>query len=357
MIQNRARKAREVITKHGLDAMLFTDIRNIRYLTGFTGTDGVLVLTTESGCFLTDSRYTEQAKRQVDCDCREYSRKTQDIADFLQREFPSGQIGVEGHDLTIEVYEEFKDKCGASIRLKPVTDTQQIRAVKDRFELSCIEEAAAISARALESVIDLIRPGISENEVALELEIACLRQGSEDKAFDFIVASGHRGAMPHGVASDKIINAGEMVTIDFGSCYEGYFSDETVNFAVGDVTPELHAIHEIVLEAHDRAIEAIRPGSSLQEIDRVARDFIADKGYDKYFGHGLGHGVGLDVHEWPRVSSRSDAFAEPGMVFTVEPGIYKPELGGVRIEDIIVVTEEGSRCLTGLSKQLRRLPI
>jgi Xaa-Pro aminopeptidase len=145
------------------------------------------------------------------------------------------------------------------------------------------------------------------------------------------------------------------VTLDFGSCYEGYFSDETVNFAIGNVDSELLEIHAIVLEAHDRAIASIKPGVPLKEIDRVARDFIADKGYDSFFGHGLGHGVGLEVHEWPRVSPRSDVSAQTGMVFTVEPGIYKPGLGGVRIEDIVVVTEFGSRCLTGLPKELRTL--
>jgi Xaa-Pro aminopeptidase len=218
-----------------------------------------------------------------------------------------------------------------------------------------MQTAADISARAFESILDSIRPGVSEKEVARELEISCLRFGSEMKAFDYIVASGERGAMPHGVASDKIIESGDVITIDFGSCHDGYFSDETVNLAVGEISPELKIIHEIVLNAHDLAINSIKPGIFLSEIDRIARDFISEKGYGTYFGHGLGHGVGLDVHEGPRVSPQSDACAEEGMVFTVEPGIYVPGLGGIRIEDMVVVTADGCRCLTRLPKQLQHL--
>jgi Xaa-Pro aminopeptidase len=196
-----------------------------------------------------------------------------------------------------------------------------------------------------------------EREVALELEFAMKRLGGEEKAFDFIVASGARGAMPHGIASAKSIEAGDLVTLDFGTRYNGYHSDETVTVAVGEVKPELRKIFDTVLEAHDRAMAEIRPGVSLRDIDGTARHYIDSQGYGSYFGHGLGHGVGLEVHEYPTVSPRSEAVAEEGMVFTVEPGIYIPELGGVRIEDMVQVTADGCRQLTRIKKDFRTLPV
>jgi len=355
MIKHRADRAIQLLDKHGLTAMLFTDMANVRYLTGFTGTDGVLVVTGKEVAFLTDSRYITQAEQQTDCRVVEYSQKIPGIAEYLQAELITGDCGYESTHLTCSTFADLQAKLPKSVELCAVNDSSLIRSVKDDDEICRMQTAAAISFRALESILPLIRPGVSEREVALELEIAARRFGSEVKAFDFIVASGERGAMPHGVASDKVVENGEVVTIDFGSCSGGYFSDETVNFAVGSVPDELRKIHDIVLEAHDLAINSIKPGIFLSEIDRIARDFISEKGYGTFFGHGLGHGVGLEIHEHPRVSPQSQACAEVGMVFTVEPGIYVPGLGGVRIEDMVVVTESGCRCLTGLPKELRQL--
>jgi Xaa-Pro aminopeptidase len=185
------------------------------------------------------------------------------------------------------------------------------------------------------------------------LEIAIRKHGGEDKSFDFIVASGIRGALPHGVASDKKIENSDLVTIDYGGRYRGYYSDETVTFAVGQSDAKIRKVYDIVLEAHDRAIAKIKPGIAFSEIDAAARDYISCSGYGANFGHGLGHGVGLEVHEAPRISPLSKGLTEVGMVFTVEPGIYLPGLGGVRIEDIVVVTADGCRILTRLSKKYR----
>ena len=355
MLQNRLYKAIVIIKEHSLDAMLFTDMRNVRYLSGFTGTDGALVVAPDKACFLTDSRYVTQAEQQVECPKIEYKQKLNGIADYLSDSISHGKIGIEAHDLSVADFDELKSRCKSTIDLVPIKDSSVIRSVKDNDELVNIEKSAEISRKALESIVDFIKPGKTEREIALELEIASRKFGSDVKAFDFIVASGVRGAMPHGVASDKVVAEGELVTIDFGSCYQGYFSDETVNFALGKIDSELLRIHDVVLKAHDLAIAAIKPGVFLSSIDKIARDFIINKGYGEYFGHGLGHGVGLDVHEWPRVSPQSNACAEIGMVFTVEPGIYIPGLGGVRIEDMVVVTESGSRCLTNLPKILRQL--
>ena len=355
MLQNRAAKAVSVIKEHGLDAMLFSDMKNIRYLTGFTGTDGALVVAPSQTCFLTDSRYVTQAGEQLDCSVTEYRQKIPGIADYIKQEFPKTRVGYESQDLSCATFKNLSDKCAGSVELIPIEDLSSLRSVKDDEEIDRMRKAAAISAQALEAILHLIKPGISEKKVALELEVTCRRFGSEAKAFDFIVASGVRGALPHGVASDKLIESGDVVTIDFGSCYQGYFSDETVNFAVGKTNPEIRKIHDIVQKAHDLAINSIKPGIFLSEIDKIARDFISEKGYGTFFGHGLGHGVGLDVHESPRVSPHAKACAEEGMVFTVEPGIYVPGLGGIRIEDMIVVTGTGCECLTSLPKELRLL--
>jgi len=191
--------------------------------------------------------------------------------------------------------------------------------------------------------------------IALELEFALKKLGGETNAFDFIVASGARGALPHGVAGDKKIRAGELVTIDFGTRYKGYHSDETVTLAVGEVDGKLRQIFDIVLEAHDCAIAAVKPGMRACDLDAVARNDIAGKGYGDYFGHGLGHGVGLNVHEFPPLTSKNETCLRAGMVVTIEPGIYLPGVGGVRIEDTIVITETGCECLTSIPKQFLQL--
>ncbi|MEJ2520948.1 MAG: M24 family metallopeptidase, partial [Desulfuromonadales bacterium] len=194
-----------------------------------------------------------------------------------------------------------------------------------------------------------------ENELALALEYALRQAGGEEKAFAIIVASGDRGALPHGLASDKPLAAGELVTIDFGCRRAGYHSDETITLAIGDVPSGLRRIYDTVLEAHDRALAAVRPGLLLKDLDAVARDYISAQGYGAFFGHGLGHGVGLEVHEAPVVSPRSQQIAAEGMVLTIEPGIYVPGTGGVRIEDMVLVTANGGRVLTKIPKTFRNI--
>ncbi|MDD2500835.1 MAG: M24 family metallopeptidase, partial [Geobacter sp.] len=208
------------------------------------------------------------------------------------------------------------------------------------------------ASAAFEAVLPQLQPGIREDEFALQLEFEMRRRGADGRGFDFIVASGVRGAMPHGRASDKPILAGELVTVDFGAIKDGYHSDETVTLAVGSVNTRQQQIYQTVLDAHDRAIAAVKPGITCRELDTLARDYIKAQGFGQYFGHGLGHGIGLDVHEKPVISPRSDAVVEEGMVFTIEPGIYIPGFGGVRIEDTVAVTADGCRLLTKVSKQL-----
>jgi len=204
-------------------------------------------------------------------------------------------------------------------------------------------------------VLKRIKPGISEADIALDLEFEMRRLGADGRAFEFIVASGVRGAMPHARASSRVIETGELITIDFGALKDGYHSDETVTISCGEPGERAREIHEIVREAHDLAVAAVAPGISCKALDAIARNHITEKGYGDYFGHGLGHGVGLDIHEKPTLSPRSEAVLEEGMVITVEPGIYVPGFGGVRIEDTLLVTADGYEILTSADKLLRIL--
>lgn len=358
MLESRALPARRILQAENLDAILFWSLPNIRYLTGFTGTDGAVVVTADAVFFLTDSRYTTQAKDQVRAsEVREYKVKLDGIVELLGK-LGAKRVGFEGEIVPVAVHERLQKKSPDALTWvtlgRPLT---QLRALKDQAELEKLGQAARWNAEALEDILPLVRPGAREQEIAFELELALRRRGGEEKAFDFIVASGERGAMPHGLASDKILKAGELVTIDFGTRFQGYHSDETVTLALGEVSEDLRRIYDCVLKAHDLAMAGVAPGASLKEIDAIARDHIAACGYGDFFGHGLGHGVGLEVHEYPTASPRSEDRVEEGMVFTIEPGIYIPGLGGVRIEDMVVATKDGCRPLTRIPKDFRILPV
>jgi len=358
MVENRILSLRQVLRDEGVDALLLWSLPNIRYVTGFTGSDAVVLVTARRVFFLTDSRYVSQARQQARVDeIREYKVKTDGVASVIA-ELGCRRVGFEGEAVSVAVFNKLRNQSADSLAWVPLDEHfSRLRGVKALAELEFLADAAGLHQEALEEILPRIRPGVSECDIAFALEIALRRRGGEDRAFDFIVASGRRGSLPHGVASDKPLAAGELVTIDFGTRIGGYYSDETVTLALGEVDTKLRQIYDCVLEAHDRAIEAIRPGAELKAIDAVARDHIAENGYGDYFGHGLGHGVGLQVHEFPTLSPRSRDRVEEGMVFTVEPGIYVPGLGGVRIEDMVVVTADGSRRLTRIPKEFRTLPL
>lgn len=347
-----------LLQEKSLDALLVQSLPNLRYLCGFTGTDGVLVVLPGRIVFLTDSRYATQAQQQVTADeVIVYRQKWDSVCDLLRR---SGVVrtGFEGDVVTVAQLQQLEEKGGGAIRWQALTtELRTLRMLKTAEEIAALERAAELNERAFAAILPWLRPGVRECEVALELEIALKRLGGEDKAFDFIVASGERGAMPHGVASDRKLCAGELVTVDFGTRWQGYHSDETVTLALGAVPDRLRELFDLTLEAHDRALDAICPGVTLQVIDGVARNLIEAGGYGENFGHGLGHGVGLEIHEAPVVSQRSEEVAREHMVFTVEPGIYVEGVGGVRIEDTVVVTANGCRRLTRIPKSFRMLPV
>ena len=351
MINHRG-QVDKILASEGLDAVIFFGLPSIRYLCGFTGSDGVLLVTAKEAVFLTDSRYQAQAEEQVVATrVRCYRNKFLEIVEEL-KSGGSQRVGFDAEQLTVAAFGELEtfgnceiDWCPLEQQLRP------LRSCKGTSELTSLKKAAALNRAAFKEVLPQIRPGVSERKIALELEFALKRLGGECNAFDFIVASGVRGALPHGVASDKLLQSGELVTIDFGTRVDGYYSDETVTLAIGAIDGKLRQIFDIVLKAQNLALAAIQPGMAISDLDSVARDYISSQGYGDYFGHGLGHGVGLEIHEYPAVSQRTDAQLLEGMVITIEPGIYVPGIGGVRIEDTVVVTADGYEALTSIPKQ------
>lgn len=352
MHEARLEAAAGLLALQGADALLVLGLTNIRYLSGFSGSDGALLLTAAGGTLLCDSRYTLQAGAEARC-CRvvEYKVKTEGIAAVLA-ENNCARVAFDAERVTVASFNALAAVL-PDIALVPLGDElDQLRAIKSAAEIAAIEAAAALASDAFRAVLPLVRPGISERFLAVELEMQMKRLGADDKAFEFIVAAGERGALPHGRPSDRLLRSGELVTIDFGACCGGYNSDETVTLAVGQPAERLLAIYRVVKEAHDRAIAAIRPGADCRDIDAIARRHIEACGYGEYFGHGLGHGVGLEVHEKPVVSPRSTQQLREGMIITIEPGIYVPDLGGVRIEDLLAVTADGCRLLSRVDKEL-----
>lgn len=357
MLKNRRHLLRPFFEEHCLDLLLVEHPVNLRYLAGFSGSEGTLLLAADgSGWFVCDSRYTVQATAEVTgLTVLERSRRHEAVAE-LAGSVAARRIGFEAAHTTVSSHRTLTEQVADCELVAIGPELERIRDVKDAGELELLEQVAALASASLEAVLLVgLRPGVTEAAFALELEFEMRRRGAEACGFDIIVASGARGAMPHGRASGKVIRAGELVTIDFGAVLAGYHSDETVTVAVGTIDQEQRRVYETVKAAHDLAVAAVRPGVSCRELDAVARDHITAQGYGDYFGHGLGHGVGLDIHEKPVVSPRSDAVVTEGMVFTIEPGIYLPGRCGVRIEDTVVVTADGCRLLTRVDKGLKSL--
>ena len=352
MLDNRISAARGCLERVGADLLLVTNLSNIRYLTGFTGSEGTLILSPREGWFLTDSRYTSQAKTEVaGAQVVQFSAKMETLTDLMKQQ-GAARVAFEAGNMSVALYQELCGKLPGVDWLPADTEMTPIRSVKDADELSLLERVAGIASQSLLETLSLVQPGALESEVAWALEVAMRNRGAEGKSFDFIVASGERGALPHGKASDKKIQAGELITIDYGAFYRGYCSDETVTVCLGQPDQKQLEVYETVRAAQQLAIDAVKPGISLKELDAKARDYIASQGYADYFGHGLGHGIGIDIHEYPTVSPKSSTIAEEGMVFTIEPGIYIPGWGGVRIEDSVVVERDGCRRITQVPKEL-----
>ena len=352
-MHKRLARARDMLQQKGLDAVLVQSPVNRRYLSGFTGTAGTLLITDSKSILITDFRYTCQAERQcrdfMVTECRE---GLWDSLNSLVREDQVKLLGFEDDFFTYRQYIKMRENLEGIEPVPLGEELNLLRAVKDREEMGIMRTAARISEKALEHVLPMIKPGVTEREISKELEVFMIRAGCTGPAFDFIVASGWRSAMPHGVAADKKIEYGDLVTIDFGGKYEGYCSDMTRTFVVGKCSQKQKEIYETVLAAQHAALEQIRATLRGCDADSTARSVIEKAGYGEYFGHGLGHGVGLEVHEAPVLGPKSETILEPGMTVTVEPGIYMEGFGGVRIEDLVVVTDNGVENLNNFPKEL-----
>ncbi len=350
--QRVARLRALLATKNG-DALLVTHAVNRRYLSGFTGSAGVLLITQGNAALITDFRYRDQAPQQAQgFEIIEHGKvMNATIADVL------GQWGVktllfEDADMTFASYRALEQAVG-SVQLQPAGGlVEQLRTVKDEGEIAIMQEAADLADRAFDHILGFIKPGVTETSIALELEVFMRSQGATSSSFDTIVASGERSALPHGVASDKAIGRDEFVKLDFGAYYKGYCSDITRTVVVGKPSDKHREIYGIVLEAQQYALEHLAPGMTGKEGDALTRDIITRYGYGECFGHGTGHGLGMEIHEAPRLSLTGDTVLTPGMTVAVEPGIYLPGFGGVRIEDDVVITETGIHILTRSPKHL-----
>lgn len=356
----RVERLRKKMSAEGLPAVLVQNPFNVSYLSGFTGSTAVLLVTPERQVFITDTRYQVQAARE----CPEWERAITARGSGTYPETISEQIKalglsqvvVEADYLTLAALEKLREKL-EGVELKPVSDVvSPLRVVKDAEEIGIIRAACGIVDRAFEYALGLLRPGASERDVALDLNYWMMKNGADSEGFETIVVSGDRSALPHGRPSEKRIQPGDLVTLDFGAKLSGYTSDITRTVVVGKATDKQREVYETVLGANEAAIAAIRPGAEGKAIDGVARDFITQRGYGDYFGHGLGHGLGLHVHDHVCLSQVSTLVLEPGIVTTVEPGVYIEGWGGVRIEDDVLVTQSGHEVLTTAPKHLIELP-
>ena len=353
---NHFKKIASVLETHSLDAVLLTCEANRFYASGFHsfGTDGVAVVTRNRNYYFTDSRYTEAAARHVrDAEIRQTDREhpySALINEVIEKEHIT-RMGYEDEYMTAADFRRFSEKLHCE--LVPATELLwTLRAVKDQAELDCMIQAQRIAEKALADILGEIRPGVTEKEIAALLLYKMLHYGAEDKSFDPIVVSGSNGSLPHGVPSEKPIQAGEFVTMDFGCKFGGYCSDMTRTVAVGHVTEEMETVYNTVLKAQLAGIAAAKAGVTGAAVDGAARQVIADAGYGPYFGHSFGHSVGVEIHENPNATPSNSKPLPAGVVISAEPGIYLPGKLGVRIEDVIVITEQGCQDITLAPKEL-----
>jgi Xaa-Pro aminopeptidase len=353
MMENlRVQKLRQAMQDNNVEAMFIKSPINRRYLTGFTGSAGYVLITHHEAYLLTDFRYMTQAPQQAEgYTVVEHGPKVMESIKELLSANKIDQLGFEQDDVSYSEYTSFSAQLQPEVTLVPVSGlVEQLRMFKDAEELQIMQRAADLADATFSHILNVVKPGMTERQVDLEMEFYMLSHGATASSFDTIVASGERSSLPHGVASERVIEGNEFITFDFGALLDGYCSDLTRTIALGSPNPQLKEIYDIVLEAQLHTLAHIKSGMTGREADALARDIITKYGYGEQFGHSTGHGLGMEVHESPRLSKLSDDILQPGMVVTVEPGIYLPGIGGVRIEDDIVITETGIVILTKSSK-------
>ena len=353
IISKRLEKLRTKLEEMHLDAILITKRENYLYLSGFSGTSAFVIITRTQAILLTDFRYIEQATREASLyKIIQYkANAVEEIIKILNLNRVE-KLGFEDNYFTYSKYCEYETKLSLKTLVPIGNMIELLRAKKDNFEMDMIKKAVEIADKTFEHIINYIKPGVREIEIAAELEYYMRRQGASGRSFETIVASGERSSMPHGVASTRKLKIGDVVTVDYGAVYKNYCSDITRTVFLGKPADEIKKIYNIVLEAQVKAIDAAVRGAICKDIDNVARDWISSHGYGKNFGHGLGHSLGLEVHEEPRFSISDEMKIENGTVMTVEPGIYIDGVWGVRIEDVILVDDEKPVVLTKATKEI-----
>ncbi|HEU5403098.1 MAG TPA: Xaa-Pro peptidase family protein [Terriglobales bacterium] len=346
-------RLRAAIAKARVDAILVTHLPNVRYLCGFTGSAGVL-LAGSRNFFFTDARYAEQAEKEVVGAKVVVATAAALIAASRQAaRIKRGRLGVEADHLSLSAYDAIADALPKGVRLAATRSVvEQLRMLKEAAEIERIRSAVELGCNLLPTAQAAIRPGVQETEVAAKIEFAARKSGARSMSFETIVASGPRSALPHGVASDARVPTGGFVVLDYGVILHGYCSDMTRTVHVGRADQEEQDLYRAVLDAHTAAIKACAPGVKLAEIDATARHVLKKAKLDKFFTHSTGHGVGLEIHELPRVARGQKEVLQPGMVITIEPGVYQAGKRGIRIEDMVAITETGYELLTSARKEL-----
>lgn len=349
----RIGKIFKFMKEHDLPCITIKDVYTIRYLTGFTGDSSILYADDRIAVLVTDGRYIDQARSELKyCRVQEYKGNIwETIAELAGAH---QKVGFDGDAFSYEDAKALQAALTATVEMVSVS-LRTLRLIKDERELESLWQASKIADGAFERLLKEIKAGMTEKELAARLEYYMRSLGSEGVSFDTIVASGHRSALPHGAPTDKVVEVGDFVTFDFGAMYNGYHSDTTRTIVMGMANSWHREIYTVVQEAQYRGMKAAKPGITGKELDAEIRDYIESRGYGRYFTHGLGHGVGLEIHELPNINSKGDIPLQEGMVFSIEPGIYIQGRGGVRIEDTVVLTKEGAHSLTTLKKTLMEI--
>jgi Xaa-Pro aminopeptidase len=347
----RLAKLREALQQQEVDAILISQPENRRYLSGFTGSAGWLLISSDRALLATDFRYYQQSEQEApEWELARIETKLADRLPGLLRELGVQRLGFESEHLVVDQF-NCLSQATAQVQWLPLKQTvERLRANKDESEIEALRRSAALTDAAFAHLLESLHPGMTEQEAAWEIEVYMRTHGASKVAFDLIVAAGPRGAMPHAQPSERAIQTGEPIVIDIGCLLDGYCSDMTRTICLGQASTRYLEVWDIVLQAQERAEASMQAGMGGAEADRLARDLIAESGFGDYFGHGLGHGVGLAVHEAPRVGKLSEDTLSPGMSVTVEPGIYLPGEFGVRLEDLVIVRPDGVEVLTRTPK-------
>lgn len=351
-------KLAEILSRLHLDAILITNPYNMRYVSRFRGGEGVLLITPASRVLITDSRYTEAAKQESDFlieECNHLRRTTDILRDIMEQD-KVRVIGYEDESMLCSTFRRYQEELPIVKEWVPLgSEITQLRQIKTPEEIGYLRQAEAIGDAAFTKILDVIKPGMTELEIQAELEYHMMQCGATGTSFDTIVASGIHSSMPHAIPSNKKVECGDFITMDFGCKYNGYCSDMTRTIVLGKADEKQKEIYQLVWKANHTVEALLHAGMVCKEADRIARDIITDGGYGECFGHGLGHSVGLEIHEGPACNMRDTTVLEPNMIMTVEPGIYLPGFGGVRIEDMVVITENGHENLAHSTKSLIEL--